>query len=165
MDPNLLGPDVCTAIMRIGSRMGSIFDMEMADHGLTQAQFRTLLAIWQRGQVAPGQLADELLLDRASISLLTSKMLECGWLERLPGENRRSFKLQITPAGDAKLQAAIPPALELANRTISCLESEQAEQLLATVTLLESHVRHWDARTRSYPTSPPPDPGHSSRPS
>jgi DNA-binding MarR family transcriptional regulator len=150
MDQNLLGPDLCTAIMRIGSRMGSIFDIEMADHGLTQAQFRTLLAIWQRGQVAPGHLAEELLLDRASISLLTNKMVESGWLERLPGENRRSFKLQLTPAGDAKLQSAIPPALELANRTIACLPAEQAQQLLHAVSVLENHVRGWDAGTKSY---------------
>lgn len=151
MEPALLGPELCTAIMRIGSRMGSIFDIEMADFGLTQAQFRTLLAIWQRGQVAPGQLAEELLLDRASISLLTGKMLEAGWLERLPGENRRSFKLQITPAGDEKLQNAIQPAIDLANRTIGCLRAEQAQQFGVAVELLEAHVRQWDPKSKKYP--------------
>jgi DNA-binding MarR family transcriptional regulator len=140
MPRDLLGPELCTAIMRVGSRLASIFDLEMGGYGLTQAQFRTLLAIRQHGQIRPGQLADELMLDRASISLLTSKMVSAGWLERLP-DNRRSFKLQLTPAGEEQFQSALQPAIDLSNRTIAGLPRQQAEAVLEALRQLEEQLR------------------------
>ena len=64
---NYLGSEVCTALMRIGTRMAAGFDQHFSRVGITQAQFRTLLAIHQEGGregITPSALADHLLIER-----------------------------------------------------------------------------------------------------
>src|SRR5690348_3188493 len=70
--PALTGA-ICTAMMRIGTRMASVFDQKFAEMQMTQAQFRTLLAICDVGGeegLAPSDLATYLLLDRATVTIL-----------------------------------------------------------------------------------------------
>ncbi|HET9480124.1 MAG TPA: MarR family transcriptional regulator, partial [Candidatus Polarisedimenticolia bacterium] len=92
---------LCTALMRIGTRMAAGFDQRFAGSGVTQAQFRLLLAVRQEGGpegVAPSALADHLLIERASVTFLANCLVERGLLERRPGENRRSHRLRLTAA-------------------------------------------------------------------
>ena len=39
-------------LMRIGTRMATGFDQHFAELGITQAQFRILLAVWEQGGAA-----------------------------------------------------------------------------------------------------------------
>src|SRR4028118_1594151 len=90
---------ICTALMRLGTRMATAFDQHFAAEGITQAQFRTLLAVWELGGeegVAPSVLAEKLFLERATVTVLTTRLVERGWLERAAGENRRTFRLVLT---------------------------------------------------------------------
>src|SRR5687768_15250257 len=99
MTDELLTSWICTALMRIGTRMATGFDQHFADLGSTQAQFRSLLAVWKQGGaegIAPSVLADHLLIGRGTISILTNRMVERGWLARKPGENRRTYRLTLT---------------------------------------------------------------------
>ena len=88
MSDELLTSWVCTALMRIGTRMATGFDQHFAELGITQAQFRILLAVWELGGtdgIAPSVLANHLLIERGTISILTNRMIERGWLVRKPG--------------------------------------------------------------------------------
>src|SRR5687768_461102 len=90
--PSLSGA-ICTAMMRIGTRMAAVFDQKFAEQKTTQAQFRTLLVICDVGGeagISPSDLAAFLLLDRATVTSVTARLVEEGWIERLPGANRRT---------------------------------------------------------------------------
>lgn len=144
MDDEYLASRVCTALMRVGTRMAAGFDHHFAPLGITQAQFRTLLAVWERGGaegVPPSALAEHLLVERATVSVLTSRLVEQGWLARKPGENRRTFRLVLTEAGTQKLEALLPRAVALANQTLSDVPRDQLRQMHASLNLVEERLR------------------------
>jgi len=143
MEDDLLHSFLCTALMRIGTRMASIFDQKFSRFGLTQAQFRVLLAVWESNEsgIAPSVLADRLLIERATVSVLTTRLVERGWLVRRPGENRRTFLLVLTEAGKARLQEALPHAVALADETLAGFRREEIQRALALLEQLEAHLR------------------------
>jgi len=132
------------ALMRIGTRMATGFDQHFAEFGITQAQFRILLAVWEQGGadgIAPSALANHLLIERGTISILTNHMVQRGWLVRNPGENRRTYRLTLTPTGRQLLDKVIPLAVELADETLSGISPAQLRQMRANLELIEAGLR------------------------
>jgi DNA-binding MarR family transcriptional regulator len=144
MDDKLLTSWICTALMRIGTRMATGFDQHFAELGITQAQFRILLAVWEQGGaegIAPSVLAHHLLIERGTISVLTNRMIERGWLARQPGENRRTFRLTLTPTSQELLEKVIPLAIELADHTLSGISPAHLQLLRTNLELIEAGLR------------------------
>lgn len=147
----LLTSWICTALMRIGTRMATGFDQHFAELGITQAQFRILLAVWEQGGaegIAPSVLASYLLIERGTISILTNRMIELGWLKREPGENRRTYRLTLTPAGGQLLKKVIPLAVDLADHTLSGISPAQLQQMRENLGLIESRLRGYTPLAR-----------------
>src|SRR5688572_29893193 len=135
---------ICTALMRIGTRMATGFDQHFAELGITQAQFRILLAVWQQGGtegIAPSLLAEYLLIERGTVSILTNRMVERGWLRRQPGENRRTYRLTLTATSRQLLDKVIPLAVELADHTLAGISSAQLNQMRLNLELIEAKLR------------------------
>jgi DNA-binding MarR family transcriptional regulator len=124
--------------------MATGFDQYFTELGITQAQFRILLAVWEHGGtkgVAPSVLADYLLIERGTISILTNRMVEKGWLARQPGENRRTYDLTLTSTGKQMLEKLIPRAVELADHTLSGISLAQLQQMRESLELIEARLR------------------------
>ena len=135
---------ICTALLRIGTRMATGFDQHFAELAITQAQFRLLLAVWEQGGapgIAPSALADYLLIERGTVSVLTHRLVERGWLTRRPGENRRTYRLALTEAGAQALQQVIPRAVALADHTLSGIPPDQLQHMRAGLELIEARLR------------------------
>ena len=146
MEDRKLTSAVCMALMRIGTRMATEFDQHFAKLGITQAQFRILLAVWEQGGsegVAPSVLADHLLIERGTVSVLTNRMVERGWLARKPGVNRRTYRLALTPAGEQLLHKVLPHAVQLADQALSGISKRELRQMWA-------HLEQVEARLRDY---------------
>lgn len=136
---------VCTALMRIGTRMATVFDQHFAESGVTQAQFRVLLAICEQGGpegMPPSALAEHLLLERATVSVLTQRMVERGLLAREPGANRRTFNLSLTSEGREFLHRLLPQATALANKTLSGISPHTLREMQAALQTAERRLRH-----------------------
>jgi DNA-binding MarR family transcriptional regulator len=135
---------VCLSLMRLGTRMAVGFDQRFADFGLTQAQFRLLIAVWNLGQregATPTALAEHLFLERASVSVLLKKLLEQGLLVRLPGENLRSYRVALTDKSGALLHEVAPRAQALADATFESFPIEDLQKLEALLKTLEIRLR------------------------
>ena len=146
MQEELLTSWICTALMRIGTRMATGFDRHFNELGITQAQFRVLLAVWEQGGeegIAPSVLADYLLIERGTVSVLTNRMVKNGWLSREPGENRRTYRLALTESGECILQEVMPLAISLADRTLSGISPEQLSQMRTNLDLIETRLRDY----------------------
>ena len=131
--------------------MATGFDQHFADLGITQAQFRILLAVWEQGDVegiAPSVLANHLLIERGTVSILTNRMVDLGWLARQPGENRRTYRLTLTPTSRQLLQNVIPLPVELADHTLSGISPAQLQQMRANLELIESRLRSYTPLTK-----------------
>jgi DNA-binding MarR family transcriptional regulator len=151
MDDELLTSWICTALMRIGTRMATGFDQHFAGFGITQAQFRILLAVWEQGGeegLAPSILADFLLIERGTISVLTNRMVERGLLIRQPGENRRTYRLTLTSKSRQLLDEVIPLAVELADKTLSGIPLAELHQLRTNLEAIENRLRGGESHER-----------------
>lgn len=141
---DLLTARLCTALMRIGTKMATGFDQHFAPLGLSQAHFRFLLAVWEEGGIAgiaPSALAEHLLVERATVSVLGNVLVERGLIERRPGEDRRSHKLVLTANGGALLQQAVPRAVILADHTLGSIEPAHLLALRDHLALIEARLR------------------------
>lgn len=153
-EADLISSRLCLALMRVGTRVAGGFDQHFAGLGLTQAQFRMLLAVWEEGGaegVTPSDLADRLLIERASVSTLASVMVSRGWLSRVPGENRRSHRLVLTAVGGEVLQAAIPSAVTLADYILSLLGRGELVSLRSLLGRVEERLRKYDPPSTQLP--------------
>lgn len=152
-----LTASICTAMMRVGTRMAAVFDQKFAEMGITQAQFRTLLAICDVGGdegIAPSDLATYLLLDRATVTILTSRLVEEGYIERLPGVNRRTFRLRVTPTGMERVYMVAPVATRFADFTLEEFSAEEQGTFWMLLQKLERRVRSIDPKTPLYSNAP-----------
>ncbi len=123
--------------------MATHFDQHFAEAGITQAQFRVLLAVGdaEASGITPSALAEHLLIERATTSVLTTRLVERGLLLRLPGDNRRTFNLALTEEGAALLHQIVPAAVMLADDTlrgVTAAEQREGQKLLAEI---ERHLR------------------------
>jgi DNA-binding MarR family transcriptional regulator len=144
-EADLLNARLCTALMRLGTRMATSFDQHFAPSGVTQAQFRLLLAVWEQGGesgIAPSELADHLLIERATVSVLAQGLVQRSLLDRLPGQNRRTHRLALTPAGGELLAQLIPQAVHFADHTLAGLHSTRLGLLRDTLDEIEAKLRH-----------------------
>jgi len=123
--------------------MATHFDQHFADGGITQAQFRVLLAIGdaEAAGIAPSALAEHLLIERATISVLTNRLVERGLLRRLPGENRRTFNLALTDEGVTLLHQLVPAAITLADDTLRGVAPEEQREMQRLLAVIERHLR------------------------
>lgn len=131
---------LCNQLMRLGTHLASIFDREMAGHGLTQAQFRNLIELSCEAQ-SPGLLAERLMLDKATVSLMVRRMEDAGWVQRLPGPNRRTHLLALTDQGKQATESALDSAMLLADRVTEALEQAEVETLRRILDKLENRLR------------------------
>jgi len=136
--------------------MASVFDRHFENWGVTQAQFRLMLAVWKEGGedgISPSVLADHLLIERATISVLTQRMVERGLLKRLPGENRRTFRLILTDQGRTLLFEIIPYAVTLAEETLKGINQTDLYQLRLMLDTVERQMRTAGSAEQTLPLS------------
>lgn len=137
---------ICLGLMRLGTRMASQFDTWFAEHEITQAQFRVLLAVWQLGgqpeHVTPSALADHLFIERPTATALIAKLVERGLLTRVPDPtDRRSHTLRLTPSGGNLLSVTGPIATAKGANTLAPFSDAKQETFLALLARLEAHLR------------------------
>ncbi|MBS2036474.1 MarR family transcriptional regulator [bacterium] len=137
----MLEGEICLAMMRLGTHLATVFDRRMAESGLTQAQFRFLAALRDQ-PLSPAELAQHTLLERPTVSLVSQRMVQAGWLERQPGSNRRTHCLQLTAQGRQLLEACLPTAEQMALSLTSGFSESEKRVWRGLLGRLEESLRH-----------------------
>jgi DNA-binding MarR family transcriptional regulator len=99
---------IAVRIRLLGRFITSVYDEFNRPHGVRVAQVNILTVVGRAGPLTPSEVARILVMDRSTLSRDLESLLEEGWLRSLPGKDRRSYSLQLTPAGQAKLEAIMP---------------------------------------------------------
>ena len=122
----------CIAVrLRMLSRaVTRIYNQELRPYGLTTSQMNILVAISCLGEARQQEVCQTLHLEKSTLSRDVARMRSQGWLDDVPGEDRRTALLRITPAGRRLLEEAIP--------------AWQQAQKQATALLGERQVRAFD---------------------
>ncbi len=100
----------CIAVrVRLLNRLvTAVCDAGLRGHGVSVAQVNVLVAVGHSGPVAPTELAGALVMDKSTLSRDVAPLLKAGWLKKAPGTDKRSHKLELTPAGREKVAALLP---------------------------------------------------------
>lgn len=110
-----MSKDICTCapLRRLTRRITIIYDHHLQDSELSITQYSLLSRIGREGPIANITLAQEMGMDRSTLSRALKPLMAAGWVETvdLPEDellDKRSFALQLSRPGRAKLEQARP---------------------------------------------------------
>jgi DNA-binding MarR family transcriptional regulator len=99
----------CTQLRRASSNFTKFYDDALRPQGLRITQFSMLRGLARLGEATLTALADELALDRTTMSRGVKLLIDAGWIDSSAGEeDAREKILKLSDRGKKKLQEAMP---------------------------------------------------------
>jgi DNA-binding MarR family transcriptional regulator len=122
----------CTAsrLRRVTRTIGRIYDQTLAPSGLRETQFSVLIAISLFGEVPLLKLAEELSLERTTLTRNLEPLERDGLVASSPGKDQRVRLLQLTDAGRRAVQRAYPLWEEAQRKVVERLGERRWRELL-----------------------------------
>jgi DNA-binding MarR family transcriptional regulator len=101
--------DCIATRLRMASRViTKVYDDALRPLGLTVTQMSMLVVAEDRGLIRQSEVGAELHLDDSTLSRNLDRMRTNGWLEKVSGDDARVHSYQLTEAGRALIDKAIP---------------------------------------------------------
>ena len=133
----------CFHLRRAARAVTQVFDEVLSPSGLRATQFTLLTALEQTGPVTVSHLAGLLGMDRTTLTRNLKPLEQQGWVEAVPGEDRRTRSLSTTSRGRAVLKKALPLWDVAQKRVVDQLGKKRwsglMEHLDATASRVGSH--------------------------
>jgi DNA-binding MarR family transcriptional regulator len=128
----------CTSFnLRKASRaVTQLFDEALKPCGLYSTQFTLLNAINLSDSATITKLSQALIMDRTTLTRNLNPLQKSGWIEVVPGEDRRTKTLSITKAGKQVLKEATKYWEEVQSKVVKSLGKKQWEELLDKLDLV-----------------------------
>ncbi|MBB4261350.1 MarR family winged helix-turn-helix transcriptional regulator [Bradyrhizobium sp. CIR3A] len=99
----------CTQLRRASSAFTKLYDEALRPQGLRITQFSMLRGLARLDKATLTELADELALDRTTMSRGVKLLIDAGWVDVAAGqEDGRERILSLSGHGKKKLQDALP---------------------------------------------------------
>lgn len=119
--------DNCLSVrLRLLNRLvGAIFDNALRPHKIKASQLNILVALAAFGPTTSRQLCRVLHMDASTFSRTLTRLKSNGWLKTEPSGEGKILRIEITPAGLAKIEAVYPDWQ---------IAQEQAESVLGAST-------------------------------
>jgi DNA-binding MarR family transcriptional regulator len=101
-------PCLCNALRQATRAVSRLYDEELRGVGLRTTQFSLLRRLRHAGEVRQRNLGGLTSLDETTLTRNLRPLINAGWVEIRPGEDRREKLIRLTDAGAAKLGEARP---------------------------------------------------------
>jgi DNA-binding MarR family transcriptional regulator len=98
----------CASLRRAARAVTQVYDEELRPTGLRVTQYTLLEALGKVGDVGQGRLGELLALDSTTLSRTLRLVESAGWIDSVPGRDRRERHWRLTRAGREKLDEAQP---------------------------------------------------------
>jgi len=127
--------------------MTAIYDQHLSSDGLTVGQFSLLARVGKLGPIGAIPLASQMGLDRSTMSRSLKPLIHAGWIETidLPLEmltDKRSFGLQLSSAGVAKWQSAVPNWRKAQDEIAAQLGEQKLQKLMELIDQANVRLDH-----------------------
>src|SRR6266436_5125372 len=100
---------LCLYLQRAARAVGRRFDAALRPLGLTNGQFSLLMSLNRPEPASMGQISALLAMDRTTLTANLKPLERRGLVEvAVDAVDKRSRRLRLTPAGGARLGAAVP---------------------------------------------------------
>jgi len=121
-------------IGRIQMQCTALIDEALLPFDLTRGTYDVLTALRRAGapySLSPKQIAQSLLLSGAGLTSRLNKLEGQNYLARLPEPNdRRTLRVQLTSAGEAVINEAIPRVFEVQRALLQPLGADGQQRLM-----------------------------------
>lgn len=134
-------PCACIALRKGSRALSRVYDEALAPSGLRVTQYSLLAALRRRGPLPLTELADELVLDRTTLSRNLDPLEREGLVAVEPGKDRRTRYALLTPAGEQRLTDARPLWRMAQQRMAEVFGKERLVALLHEVAAVTEAVR------------------------
>lgn len=145
-------PDLDVAAMGLLGRFGRLnvhlrhaVERNLADHGLNPSSFDILATLRRSGapfRLSPGDLMATTLVASGTMTNRVDQLVRAGLVERLPNpDDGRSVLVGLTPAGLARVEAAVGAHVATQNRLLEGLSPADRERFDA---LLRDFLAHFE---------------------
>ena len=106
--PAPAAPRGCTSLKlrQLSRRVGRDYDAAVSAHDLKTTQYSLLSHLATLGPMRPGELAAALKLDASTLTRNLQPLIAQGWVSVSAGDDQRSRRVELTPAGRAKRSEA-----------------------------------------------------------
>jgi len=111
----------------LGRAVTALYDEALRGHGLKVSQMNVLVAVAVMGPTRQAAVAEQLLLEKSTLSRNVERLRQSGWIAVTGGEDGRSHELSLTPAGRELLEE-LTPAWRGVQRRARRLVGEEAVQ-------------------------------------
>ena len=110
-------PCLCNALRQTSRAVSRLYDEELREVGLRTTQFSLLRYVRRLGEVRQRDLGKAISLDETTLTRNLPPLIDSGWVEANPGDDRREKLIRLTKAGESILRKA-GPAWERAQKRL-----------------------------------------------
>lgn len=120
----------CFNLRKATRAVTQLFDEALKPCGLYATQFTLLAAVSSKENVAITELSKALVMDRTTLSRNLKPLQKSGWVEVLPGLDKRTKALSLTLSGKKVLKQAMIHWKEVQNEVVMTLGNGNWELLV-----------------------------------
>ncbi|MCU7934786.1 MAG: MarR family winged helix-turn-helix transcriptional regulator [Candidatus Thiodiazotropha sp. (ex Dulcina madagascariensis)] len=131
----------CFNIRKTSRVVTQVYDELMHETDLRGTQFTVLVMVAAFGPVTISLLADNLVMDRTTLTRNLKPLEKRGLLEIVPGEDRRTRAVQLMDAGHDMLSEALPLWREAQQKIAHFMGKERLDNLLGELRSLEKMAK------------------------
>lgn len=135
------GRCACTNLRSAARAITQFYDQMLEPSGLRATQYSILAALARAGDMTIIPLADQLVMDRTTLTRNLSRLEKYGWIRIEPGEDLRTRIVHLTDEGRAVLAKALPLWQEAQTRVVGGLGEGQFHVLLGQLSAVVSLVQ------------------------
>ena len=131
-------PYVCACVnLRAATRVVTrLYDEALRPVGILVSQLPILTVVNEFGSLTIGELADKLMMDRSTLSRNLKPLEKRGLVSILPGQDRRSREVTLTPAGYDILVRSYLPWEDAQAKVVGILGDQGLDSLLTDLSKL-----------------------------
>lgn len=105
-------------------------DRHVRELGLTPSQFDAIATLGNTDGMSMKELAEATLVTKGTLTGIVDRLEKKGLVVReVPPDNRRSFTIRLTPAGDAEFQRVFPVHIAYIQERFENLPTDELKQL------------------------------------
>lgn len=101
-------PCLCANLRRAARALTQVYEEALRPAGLRGSQFTILQTLSLAGELTQGHLAHLLAMDSTTLTRTLAVMERQRWISRRRGTDRREWRIQLSKAGKAKFERALP---------------------------------------------------------
>jgi DNA-binding MarR family transcriptional regulator len=131
-------PCACNALRRGGRALSRLYDEALAETGLKVTQYSLLATLARSGPAPLTALADELVMDRTTLSRNLIPLERAGLVALEPGQDRRTRCAHLTEEGRRRLAEARPSWLAAQEQVTERFGRDRLKSLIAELTAIVS---------------------------